>query len=469
MQRKKVLELPLLNQWLWGFGSLGYALFERILITYAVFYYLPPREMQVADLVTDEIFLGVFTVIGIALLLGRFVDGITDPFIATLSDRTKSRLGRRKPFMLISAIPLTVLTILMFFPPQPDGPSYLNGIWVCVIWMLFYVFFTVFINPYFALISELGHSNSLRINLGTMHALFAIIAMVAVIVIFPQVVTSLQNSGMEIRQSYQYAAVIFSLVAFLSILIASVSFNEKKHCVPATPPTTGMWKSMKSILSIKAFRVFLIGELFFQFAIFMLSLGMLYYVVVLLRQEESFLTVIGGLTIAVAIVSFPFINKISKRIGKKKPLLFGVIIMIVASFLLFGLSWNINETTLTIGVIMFGVGGLSLSTCTILTIPTYADMAREETLRTGEQREAMYYAARNLPLKITIALAGATFSYLISAFGKDIANPLGLQLSLLVIAVCSLVSFFFFAAYPEKQIQQKLSVYEDDHPVLKGV
>jgi glycoside/pentoside/hexuronide:cation symporter, GPH family len=274
-------------------------------------------------------------------------------------------------------------------------------------------------------------------------------------------VTALQNRGMEIRQSYQYSAVLFTIVALVSLMIASASFNEKKHCKPATPPASGMWKSMKSILSVKAFRLFLIGELFFQFAIFMLNLGLLYYVVVIFRQEESFLTVIGGLTIAVALISFPYINKLSKKIGKKKPLLLGVLIMTVACCLLFILSWNVNDTTLYIGVTLFGLGGLSLSTCTILTIPTYADMAREEALRTGVQREAMYYAARNLPLKITIALAGATFSFLISAFGKDIANPFGIQLSLLVIAVFSLIGFFFFAAYPEKQIQQKLSKYED--------
>lgn len=152
-----------------------------------------------------------------------------------------------------------------------------------------------------------------------------------------------------------------------------------------------------------------LGELFFQFAIFMLSLGLLYYVVVVFGQEESFLTVIGGLTIFVALISFPFINKFSKKIGKKKPILLGVIIMTAASFALFALSWNINETMLAIGVIMFGVGGLSLSTCTILTIPTYADMAREESLHTGVQREAMYYAARNLPLKITIAWPAPPF------------------------------------------------------------
>lgn len=463
MPENKIEDLPIKNQWLWGFGALGYALLERMLIIYVIFYYLPPKEYRIIDLVSDRIFLGIFTVLGIALLLGRVVDGIADPFIATLSDKMKSRLGRRKPFMLASALPLSVTAVLMFFPPSLSETSYLNGIWASVIWLFFYIFFTAFITPYFALISELGHSNSLRINLGTMHALFVIIGMIAMTVFFPLIVSALQNSGMEIRLSYQLTAALFALIALISLLIASLSFDEKKHCIPAKPPALGMWQSMKSILAIKAFRMFLIGELFFQFAIFMLNLGLLYYIVVIFRQEENFLTLVGGLTIAVALASFPFVNKVSKRIGKRKPILLGVLIMSFACFLLFALSWNMTGTALYIGVALFGLGGLSLSTCTILTIPTYADMAKEEALRTGVQREAMYYAARNLPLKITIALAGATFAYLISAFGKDIAEPFGIQLSLLVIAVFSLTSFFFFAAYPEEQIRRKLDKYEGEN------
>ncbi len=460
METKKIQELPVLNQWIWGLGALGYALLERMLITYVIFFYLSPKEYQVVDLVTDRIYLGVFTVLGIALLLGRIVDGLADPIIAALSDKTRSSLGRRKPFMLASVLPLSAAAILMFYPPRLGETSALNGIWACAIWLLFYIFFTAYITPYFALIPELGHSHSIRINLGTVHAFFVIMGMIAMTVVFPLIAAAFQKNGFPLRPAYQYTAALFTLIALLSLLLATFSFNEKKHCLPSNPPASGMWKSMLSILSIKAFRTFLIGELFFQYAIFMLNLGLLYYVVVIFRQEESFLTILGGLTIGIALLSFPLVNKAAKAMGKKKPLLLGVAIMTASCFILFALSWNMNSTALYLGVLLFGLGGISLSTCTILTVPTYADMARVEALRTGVQREAMYYAARNLPLKMTIALAGATFSYLIAAFGKDMAKPLGVQLSLLIVAAFSLIGLIFFAIYPEQQILEQLSKYE---------
>lgn len=461
MANNRVQSLPVLNQWLWGFGSLGYALMERMLILYVVFYYLPPQEYQIVDLVTDRVFLGFFTVLGIALLLSRVVDGVVDPFIAVLSDKTKSRLGRRKPFMLWSALPLCAAAVLIFFPPHMGETSLINGIWAMIMWFLFYIFFTAYITPYFTLISELGHTNNLRINFGTIHALFSILGMVVAMIAFPVVASGLQESGMEIRPSYQWTAAIFAMVAMLSLYIASFTFNEKKHCQPAAAPTTGMWQSLKSVLSIRAFRTFLLGELFMQFAIFMLNLGLIYYAVVIFRKDEGFLTVLGGITIGVGLLSFPLVNRISKRVGKRKPILVGVMFMIIACSVLFALSWNMTGIAFYIGIAMFGLGGITLSTCTILTLPVYADLAKEEALRTGVKREAMFYAARNLPLKITIALAGVVFAFLISAFGRDIAEPLGIQLSILVIAVCSLISFFFFAAYPEKQTQDNLAGYEE--------
>ncbi len=454
---KNVSVLPVFNQWLWGFGGLGYALMERMLITYAVFFYLIPRDFGLHDLVGRQTYLGVLTIMGMAILAGRLMDGISDPLVATLSDRTKSPLGRRKPFMMISAFPLCLTAVLIFYPPFVDQTSIWNGLWAAGFWLVFYIFFTGYITPYFALISELGHTNDLRINFGTIHALFAILGMVLATIFFPLLVTVFRDGGMDIRPAYQITAMVFGFIALVSLYITTFSFNEKKHCLPAQKPVTGMWVSMRSILSIKAFRTFLIGELLLQFAIFMLNLGLLFYVTVLFDKEERFLTILGGVLIGVALISFPFVNKLSKRIGKRKPIILGVVIMIVACFTIFILSYNLTDFAFYVAVAMFALGGVTLSTCTILTLPVYADLAREESLRTGVKREAMFYASRNLPLKFTIALAGVCFSYLLSDRFDEF---FGIQLSILLVAIFSLLSLFFFLAYPEKEVEASLRKHE---------
>ena len=160
MKENKTKVLPLLNQICYSLGSLAFTLLERMIILYAVFYFLPPKELGLHNLVSDRTFFGVITITGAALLLGRILDGLADPVIATLSDNSRSRIGRRKVFLLYSALPLALTTFLVFTPPQPGQESLLNGIWLALMMGLFYIAFTAYVNPYLALMSELGHTRT---------------------------------------------------------------------------------------------------------------------------------------------------------------------------------------------------------------------------------------------------------------------------------------------------------------------
>ncbi|MDY6827093.1 MAG: MFS transporter [Bacillota bacterium] len=71
----------------------------------------------------------------------------------------------------------------------------LNGIWLGTMMVFFYIAFIAYVTPYLALLPELGHNNSLRINLSTMIAFFGLLGMVLITVIFPAVVGYLQDSG----------------------------------------------------------------------------------------------------------------------------------------------------------------------------------------------------------------------------------------------------------------------------------
>lgn len=112
--------------------------------------------------------------------------------------------------MLFSALPFAIIAFLVFFPPQPETESLLNGVWLVVMMCLFYIFYTIYVNPYLALLSELGHTNDLRINLSTIIGLFGIIGVVCVSVFFPELAGRFPEQGMELRRSFQLSALIFA-------------------------------------------------------------------------------------------------------------------------------------------------------------------------------------------------------------------------------------------------------------------
>ncbi len=456
MVQKTAVSLPVSGQMLYASGSAAFTMLERLILLYMPFYYLPPREYNLPNLIPDRTYLGLVTVLGMTLLVGRLFDGFSDPVIASLRDNNRSKLGRRKLFLIIGGLPLALATLLVFHPPDLEGASLLNGLWLGLFMAFFYLAFTSYVNPYLALLTELRHSNSLRINLSTMIAFFGLVGMVLVAVLFPLLAASLQEAGFGLRTAYRYSVWIFAAFAFIILYAATLSFKERVHCMPAIAPQLGTWISLRHTFKIKPFRIFLGGEMFLQFAMNMVTLSLIYYAVVLFQREERFMIVLAGLTIGGALIFFPLVNLVAKKVGKKKVITSGVLSLSFSGLAIFLLSFNMTGIFFYISLAMFFLAGFPLAVLTILVNPTIADLARADYYKTGQRREAMFFGARAIPLKLTIAMAGVVFSYLLSAFGKDIAGPLGVQLSALIVAFAGAGSFILFRLYPEGQVLLEL-------------
>lgn len=453
MDNGKVVRLPLTGQILYASGSAAFTMLERLILLYLPFYYLPPREYNLPNLIPDQTRWGVLTVLGVALLFGRIFDGLADPVIASLSDNNRSRIGRRKLFLLLAGLPLALATISVFSPPVPDQQSLLNGFWLGSFLIIFYIAFTAYVNPYLALLSELGHSDALRINLATMIALFGLFGIILIAVLFPFVASWLQDNGLGFRSAYRYAITAFVFLALALLYLPALGFKEAVNCLQVKNESLGAWQSLRLTFGVKAFRIFLGGEMFLQFAMNTVTLGLIYYAVVLFQREERFMIILASLTIGGALLCFPAVNRLAKKKGKKKVIRSGVLALSLCGLAIFLLSYRIDGPFFYLILFMFFCAGFPLAVLTILINPTIADLARAEYYQTGRHHEAMFFGARAIPLKLTIALSGVVFAYLLSAFGRDIASPLGVQLSALVVGCAAAASFVFFSFYPEDKVR----------------
>ncbi len=460
MIRKRIIELPLAGQVVYASGSAAFTMLERLILLYMPFYYLPPREYNLENLIPDRTYLGLMTVLGFALLAGRIFDGIADPVIASLSDNSRSRLGRRKLFMVLGGLPLALSALLVFYPPHMGLLSPANGFWLTLVMVVFYLSFTAYVNPFMALLPELGHNNALRINLATMIAFFGLLGMIMVAILFPLLTGNLQDAGMEMRAAYRQAALIFTALSAVILYTATLGFNEKSHCFPTEAGRIGTWKSLRQTFSIRPFRIFLGAEMFLQFAMNMVTLGMIYYAVVLFGRDERFMVILAGLVIGGALLCFPLVNLAAKRLGKKRVITTGVLTLAVSGLTIFLLSYNLTGIWFYVSLTMFVLAGFPLAVLTILINPTIADLARADYYKTGLRREAMFFGARAIPLKLTIALAGVVFAFLLSTFGKDIDGSLGVQLSALVVALAAIGSYTIFRLYPEDEVMDILQKEE---------
>ena len=169
-------KLPFPKLIIFALGQLGWSLASYGVGNLVNYFYLPPDtavSVVFPPFIYQGAIAGMLTVIGAITFVGRAFDSVTNPLIASWSDRSTARLGRRRLFMLVSAVPFSLFSVLVFVPLQhfscqPSlASSWANAAWLAAAILLFSFFFVMYTAPYNALISELGHNPKERLTIST--------------------------------------------------------------------------------------------------------------------------------------------------------------------------------------------------------------------------------------------------------------------------------------------------------------
>ena len=130
-------------------GDFARGLINGIITTYLLTFFIPTNS----NTTLPQFFMKAALTMAIIRRIGTVIDAVTDPWVASLSDNSKAKSGRRISFMRWSAIPYGLFCLLIFFPPVA-GSSVINAIWVGVMLALYYLFSTLYNIPYSALQAE---------------------------------------------------------------------------------------------------------------------------------------------------------------------------------------------------------------------------------------------------------------------------------------------------------------------------
>ncbi|MEW5784399.1 MAG: MFS transporter [Bacillota bacterium] len=447
--------IPLSRAVAYAAGMFGWALVLNIIINYLVYIYLPPEDAGLPELIPNIKLFGIISLIGLITMGSRLLDAITDPWIASLSDRSRSRRGRRISFMAAGGFPMVVLMLLVYFPPSSEL-GMLNLVWLTVTLYLFYIFFTVYAVPHNALIAELGHTPAERLNLCTYLSiawfLGAVIAAQAPI--FYELL--MDTAGISKIAAIRLTFSVMGAVALICLYLPVFLVDEKRYS-SGQPSSISMIHSFKLTFKNKPFIIFAFSDLTYWFFMTILQTGLIYYITVLLRQEETFFSTIYLLLMAGSFACYPLVNFAAKAIGKKAVLVISFFLFItVMSFVMFA---GIDLVPLALplqGYLLAAVAFFPLAAFGILPNAIIADIAENEGLRTGSYREGMFYAARNFMMKVGQMLAILVFVSLLT-FGKDAGNDLGLRLSGLVGAAFCTAGLVIFIFYNEKHLLRESS------------
>lgn len=432
-------------KWGYALGQLGWSILSGIIQVWLVWFYNPPSNVDIPEMIPRNAFFGFLTVIGLITMLGRLTDGITDPWIASLSDRSKNPKGRRIPFMKKAVLPFTIFTVLVFFMPEKTS-SAINIIWLTVSLLAYYIFYTMYVAPYFALTSELGHTEKERLDLSTYIALTWFIGYIiasSASFIWPV----FQNMGISLVTSIRISVAILSVLGFLFMLIPIITIDERKY-VTVKPVPNDFMKALKNTFKNKNFLIFEIFFLAYGIAITIFQTGNVYYVTVLLGLNETWVTIITAMSGLLAFALYPAVNIYSKKTGKKKLCFFAMIMLIIAYLYCSFLGYLPINPKLQ-AIIFVVLAGIGFAIFGILPNAIVADIAKNDGDRTGEYKEGMFFAVQTFMNKLGQMIAMITFSSVL-LLGKEPGADLGIRLTGIIAASIGFVALMIFTKYKDE-------------------
>ncbi len=452
--------LPLRSAIAYAVGQLGWSLVIGIVINFLVYFYLPPEGAGLPQLVPEIYFFGFISIIGIITMGGRLLDAITDPWIASLSDRSTARRGRRISFMTIGALPMVVLMFLIFNPPHPIATN-VNLIWLALTIFFFYIFFTVYQVPYTALIAELGHNPRERLNLCTYISITFFIGQV--ISAQAPIMFNVFQDMFDISrvEAVRVTFGLLGLLALICLYVPVLLVNENKYSIGESS-SVPLMDSLKLTFSNKRFVIFAVSDLIYWIFMTILQTGLIYYATVLLRQSEDYYSLIFVLLMGGSFLCYPFVNLAARKTGKKTVLIFSLSLFAIS--LLFisqsGLGWIPLPLAMQ-GYLVVLLAFFPLAAYGILPNAIVADIAENDALRTGSHREAIYFGARSFMMKLGQMVALLIFTSLL-VFGRDIGDDLGVRLTGLAGVAFCLLSLAFLYRYDEKNLLKESNALKEE-------
>lgn len=440
--------LPLSKQIAYSMGQFGWSLLSGIIATYLIFYYIPTEKSGIQIFIPQIAFLGFLSIIGMITMLGRFFDAITDPWIATLSDRSNAKKGRRISYMQKAAVPFALFTVLVFWSPV-KGESAINAIFLTVTLLLHYFFLTMYVTPYFALLSELGHTAEERLNLSTYISVTWFLGF-AVASQAPLLWNALNSMGFAKETSMQLAFSILAVIGLVFLLIPVFAIDERKYC-EAVPSKLNMIESIKATFKNREFTKFVISDFVYWIAITIFQNALLYYVTILLDKPEEML---GVLLVMLGVGSFIFyvpVNLLAKKYGKKYLLIFAFIMFIAVYVYGIFLGKMPFSTTIQAYLLVF-LASIPMAVFGILPNAVIGDIAEYDAEKTGIRREGMFFGTRTFVSKLGQMVSMLILSALLLLERNGGGNNMGIRLTAVFAAVFCVLGLLVILSYNEDKI-----------------
>lgn len=401
-------KLDLKTKLAYGAGDLGPAITANISVFYLLIFFT-----NVAGIPAG--------LAGSILMIGKIWDGVNDPLVGFLTDKTKSRRwGRRLPWMFYGAIPFGIFFFLQWIVPQFSANQSEN------IWPLFWYyvaigiisqsFYTVVNLPYTAMTPELTQDYDERTSLNSFRFTFSIggsiLSLILAQIIFSQIA--------DLKQAYLVLAAICTVISILGLYWCVFGVHDRIQAFEAKrmqveePESLPFGEQLKIVFSNRPF-LFVIGIYLFSWLGVQITASIIPFFVVncMGLNFKSDVTPVLITVQATALLMLFVWGALSKKIGKKLVYFLGMSLWIIAASGLFFLQ----PGQIVLMYVMAVMAGIGVSTAYLIPWSMIPDVIELDELQTGQRREGIFYGFMVLLQKFGLAFGLFVVSTALQVYG----------------------------------------------------
>lgn len=369
---------------MFGLSIMGY-----LYASYGTYFYNDKVGLSMTAIALGSVFFAIW-------------DAFNDPVAGYLSDRTRTRWGRRRPWLLV-AVPIFVISLILFFsPPASLGTGLPLVIYFTVFLMLTETANTISSVNYHSLLPELFRETDKRNSANSLRQALQLVGMIIGVSLVPLISGAI---------GYQLTAIVLGLLGGSMIIYAILGCKENKEFSEIKPPK--FWDSMKALAGNRNFWFVSVSHFLYQATTALLLAGIPFYIKYALNLADSMATILTACVFVTAIPSMILWYKLINR--------YGTIIAWRAALSVLGLSFVplFFSHTLWMSCIIGAFLGIGIAGVTANLDMVNSELIEEDARRYGVRREATFFAGISFVTRLSGLVRSGVFFFLGAYFGFE--------------------------------------------------
>ncbi|MHA2184799.1 MAG: MFS transporter [Promethearchaeota archaeon] len=342
-------------------------------------------------------------------------NAFNDPLIGFLSDRTKTRWGRRRPYLMIGIIPVLIIEIILWIPPT--GNELLGFLYLLLMLICYDTFYTMLALPTDSLFPELYTSVEERAQVNTIRQILSTVGLILAFL-----VPGIFIGDLTEMSGYLMNGVVTSVIVGVTMFIfIKWGAKERVEFKMDYRPEFGFFKGLLYTFKNKGFLLYTAMFFLYEYTLLVLATTVPLYgieVLGLASDDTLLIALLLGAMFIISILAVFIWKKLDLRLGSKKAYGISIVAYIIASIPLLFVS------TYMVGLLVVIFMGLGFGGMLYFVYLIVADIIDEDELKTGVRREGTFFGITNFFMRLSMILSIVTVGLVFTGTDWGEYNPI---------------------------------------------